>query len=177
MTYEIIIAGTGGQGVVISGILLAQAGLLSGLHAAQSGSYSAQVRGAFTRADAVLSEEPIDYPYVTEADTLLCLSSEGFMKGLQCLKPGGLLLLDSTVITAVGRERTRAGCIVEIPATRIATDLGKPQAANMVLLGAFLKKTAIFAEEKLKESLAIALKGKNLDVNLACIQKGLEAAV
>lgn len=174
--YQIIIAGTGGQGVVISGILLAQGGLLTGLHAAQSGSYSAQVRGAFTRADVVLSEAPIDYPYVAEADALICLSLEGLLKGMGYLKPGGLLLADSTVITPVDREKTKAGCIVEIPATRIATDLGKHQAANMVLLGAFLKKTAIFAEEKLRESVEMVLKGKNLDINLACIRKGLEAA-
>ena len=176
MKYEIIIAGIGGQGVVSSGILLAQAGLLSGLHAAQSGSYSAQVRGAFTRADLVLSDESVDYPYATLADALVCLSSEGLSRGLAHLKKGGLLLLDSTVIPADEQKNDKAGDVVAIPATQIATDLGRAQSANLVLIGAFLKKTGILTEEKLREALTIVLKGKSLDVNFACLEKGLEAA-
>ncbi|MDH4100044.1 MAG: 2-oxoacid:acceptor oxidoreductase family protein [Nitrospirota bacterium] len=176
MKYEIIIAGIGGQGVVISGILLAQAGLLSGMHAAQSGSYSAQVRGAYTRADLVLSDEPVDYPYATLADALVCLSSEGLSRGIAHLKEDGLLLLDSTVISPDEQKNLKAGSIVSIPATRIATDLGRAQSANLVLLGALLKKTGILTEEKLREALTIVLKGKSLDVNFACLEKGLEAA-
>lgn len=176
MMYEIIIAGTGGQGVVISGILLAQAGLLSGLHAAQSGSYSAQVRGAFTRADLVLSSEPVDYPYTSQADALICLSSEGLARGLAHLKDDGLLLLDGTVISPEEHKGGKAGSVIAIPATRIATDLGRAQSANLVLLGAFLKKTGILTEEKLREALAVVLKGKSLDVNFACLEKGLEAS-
>lgn len=158
--------------MVLAGTVIAQAALLAGLHAAQSGSYSAQVRGAFTRSDVVLSEEPVDYPYVSDADVLVCLSLLGLENALKSLKRGGLLILDGTLITNETVIPEGIARVLSIPATSIASELGKPQAANMVLLGALVKATGLFTDEILQEAVKNSVAERYLDLNLQCVAGG-----
>lgn len=100
-----LLSGSGGQGVITMGILMAEtASLQSGLNAIQSQSYGPEARGGATRCDVLISDKPIYYPKVQLADALVCLTQEAFNKYHQYLAPGGLLLTDAQYVNIPAGE-------------------------------------------------------------------------
>jgi 2-oxoglutarate ferredoxin oxidoreductase subunit gamma len=93
---EVGVAGVGGQGALLAGSIIGLAAVLDGLHAAQTVSYGAEVRGSFSLSEVVISSEPIDYPFASRLDALLLMSPRA-LKAVRRLKPGGILLIDEGV--------------------------------------------------------------------------------
>jgi 2-oxoglutarate ferredoxin oxidoreductase subunit gamma len=131
--YEIRLSGTGGQGLVLAGIILAEAaGIYEGKYVVQTVTYGPAARGGTSRADVVVSDGEIDYPKAIGLDLLLAMSQMAYDDSASELKPTGILVVDSNLVTEVKTLR-----VVKIPFTQIAREkCGREQMANIVALGA-----------------------------------------
>lgn len=134
--YEIRLSGSGGQGLVLAGIILAEAaGIYGGKNVVQTVSYGPAARGGTSRADVVVSDQEIDYPKAMGVDILLAMTQMASDESTSDLKPAGILVVDSQLVTQVSYPR-----VVKIPFTQIAREkCGREQMANIVALGALSK--------------------------------------
>ncbi len=131
--FEIRLSGSGGQGLVLAGIILAEAaGIYEGKYVVQTVSYGPAARGGTSRADVVISDQEIDYPKAIALDVLLAMNQMACDESVSELKPSGILVVDAQLVTEVTYPR-----VVKIPFTRIAREkCGREQMANIVALGA-----------------------------------------
>jgi len=134
--YEIRLSGSGGQGLVLAGIILAEAaGIYQGKNVVQTVSYGPAARGGTSRADVVVSDQEIDYPKAMGVDILLAMTQMASDESISDLKPSGVLVVDSQLVSQVTYPR-----LVKIPFTQIAREkCGREQMANIVALGALSK--------------------------------------
>jgi 2-oxoglutarate ferredoxin oxidoreductase subunit gamma len=170
---EIRIAGFGGQGVVLAGVLLGTAaGVTDGRRAVQTQSYGAAARGGGARSEVVVSDEPIIYPRVTHPDIMVAMSDEAMKKYGPDMRPGGLLIIDSDLVKDVNREDVR---LVGVPASNLATrELGRTIVANIVMLGVLVAKTGIVSRAGMEAAIRDNVPPKTIDLNLKAFRKGLE---
>jgi len=150
MTNEIIIAGFGGQGVVSSGIILAYAGLLENLNVTFFPSYGAEMRGGTANCSVVISNEKIASPVVTNPDVVIIMNEPSLLKFEPLIKTRGLLFFNKTLIES--RPKRNDIEIIQIEANKIAEELGQGRIANMVMLGALIKKSGIIGIETMKKA-------------------------
>jgi len=135
MTEQIILAGFGGQGVLLAGQIIAYAGMNEGKNVSWLPSYGPEMRGGTANCNVVVSDEEVGSPVVVEADCLIVMNRPSLEKYEKDLKPGGLLLLDSDLIEI---EPTRSDIkVIKVPANSLAEQAGSIKAANMVMLGAY----------------------------------------
>jgi len=133
MRTEIRISGYGGQGVVLAGYILGKAiALHSGLEAVMTQSYGPEARGGASSANVVISDEPVDYPFVLHPDILVALSQEAYTRFRPTAKPEARVFIDQDLVIPFGNDQPYS-----IPATRLAEQLGRRIVANMVMLGFF----------------------------------------
>jgi len=131
MRYEIRLAGSGGQGLVLAGVILAEAaGIYDGKFVCQTQSYGPEARGGASKAEVVISDAEIDYPKAIRPDVLLALNQKSLDVFLGDLKEGGVLLVDADLV----REVPESGAL-SIPFTRLAREAGRELMANIVALG------------------------------------------
>ena len=120
---EIILSGSGGQGLITAGIILAEAAILDGKNTVQSQSYGPEARGGKSRAEVIVSSDDIDYPKVSAPDAVLAMTGEACSTYAPKLKRGGVLLVDTTYVTEPPATRAR---VFSYPFSRIAREkLGK----------------------------------------------------
>lgn len=160
---RVVIAGVGGQGVIFAARVLAQAALLAGYHVAQTASYGAEARGTPAWAGVVISLGPVVFPYPEECDFLLALARPGFELFRDRVSPEGAVFSDAVV-----------GEGTAIPARDIARGLGGEQAANMVLLGAFVRGTKLLPRDALERALEVLSPKRFRELNLAAFRTGFE---
>jgi len=148
--YEVRVGGYGGQGVITMGQLLGMAASTRmRLVVAMTQSYGPEARGGSCRADVIISDYPIDYPKITDLDCLIAMNKESFMLYVDDVKKGGSVIFDNSLYKLEDRE---AGVThFAVPATRIARELGNPQVANVVMLGAIAKVTNTVSVDALGE--------------------------
>lgn len=175
LRYEIRLSGSGGQGLILAGQILAEAAAVyDDKYATQSQSYGPEARGGASRSEVIISDEEIDYPKAVNLDLLLAFTQAACDKYADDLKKGGVLLVDST---EVAKRPPGDFKFFSVPITEIAEkDVGKKVTANLVAVGLIvgLSKivTPIAAEEALWERVP---KGSE-EINLKAFQKGLEIA-
>lgn len=173
---EIIIAGFGGQGVLLAGKLLAQTAMNSGKEVTYMPSYGAEVRGGTANCMVVVSEKEIACPVVGEPDSLIIMNKASLAKFGSRLKTGGLLIMNSSLIDEEP-ELDNSIEIISIPVDELAVELGNKKAANMVALGAYLQKrghlTIESAIEALPETIAERYH-RTLPVNTDALRRGSE---
>jgi len=130
--YEIRLSGLGGQGLILAGRLLAEAAALyDGKYATQTQIYGPESRGGDSRSDVVISDEPIDFPHVLQADLLLAMSQMACDRNFYSLKRDGLLIVDADLVQHVPTNQA-----YRLPITRITRqELGREVVANVVALG------------------------------------------
>ena len=150
MRYEIRLAGRGGQGLVLAGLILGEAALRSGRNVAMSQSYAARVRGGTSLSEVVIDEEEIIYPKATSPHLLLVMSQEALEEHGSQLRPGGTVIIDSTEVEG---EPQVEGRVVRVPITQLARDRLRAVAANMVALGVLGGATGVVSKEELIEAL------------------------
>jgi len=163
--------GFGGQGIIMASVVLGMAAAVyDKKDAIQSQSYGQQARGGECRSEVIISDEPIVYPVVDKADILVVMSRPAFEGYIASLKTGGCLILDPDVIGCVpDREDIE---VIEIPATMMATKLGRTITANMVMLGALVEKTKIVSEEAFRKAIRDLVPSSMVDLNLKAAEEG-----
>jgi 2-oxoglutarate ferredoxin oxidoreductase subunit gamma len=172
MRYEIRIAGLGGQGVILLGVVLAKA-IASNekLHVVQTQSYGPESRGGAVRADLVVSDEPVDYPKVRKADVLVAMSQTAFDAYLVNLKEKGTVVIDSDFVKA---DTERSDITVKVVhATKKASEFGKIVLANMIMLGALVNVINLVPEKAIINALRETVSDRNLSENLMAVDAGM----
>lgn len=173
MKREVILAGRGGQGQILAGIILAEAALKAGLNAVQTQSYGPESRGGASKAEVVLAEGEIDYPKLQNPDTLLAMSQEAADQYGPAIADHGLILLDSTLVSSTPETRAT---VYQLPITRMAQeDLGRAIVANIVALGALVGLTDLVPAAYLEEAVLDRVPKGTEDLNRKALNAGLAA--
>jgi 2-oxoglutarate ferredoxin oxidoreductase subunit gamma len=172
---QVRIAGYGGQGVVLAGMLLGRAAsLYDGKEAVFMQSYGPEARGGASSADVIISDAPVDYPLVTQPDVLMVLFQEAYMCYRRGLKPGGTLIVEADLVKPSDDD---AG-YRSLPATRIAEEeLGKKIFTNVVALGYLVGLTGVVTRASVEESLRSTVKPSTVDTNLRALALGYDRAI
>lgn len=174
LTSEIILSGTGGQGLILAGQILADAVIKDGKNAVQTQSYGPEARGGASRAEVIISDGEIDYPKVTRPDILLVMSKEALKKFAGSLSENGTLIIDNTYITDQLPTGTN---VYAVPYTRIAKEnLGKEMFANVVALGALAAITGIVTKESLQTALMSRIPPGSEALNKKALELGWKSA-
>lgn len=174
----VIIAGFGGQGIILAGKLLAQTAMEAGKEVTFMPSYGAEMRGGTSNCTITIADEPIASPVVSRSDSLIIMSKASLTKFAPRLKEGGLLVMNSSSIDSEPSVGETAK-VVAIPADDIAGEIGNPKAANMVMLGAYLGKKGLFGTEIAAGCLTEVLARrhhKTLPINTEALRRGSEFA-
>jgi 2-oxoglutarate ferredoxin oxidoreductase subunit gamma len=174
MQSEVIMAGFGGQGILLIGKMLAYAGMHEGKEVSWLPSYGPEMRGGTCNCTVVVSDKPVGSPVIRSPRAVLAMNLPSLEKFEPDIRPGGLLLINSSLINR-GSERADV-TVIEVPANQIATDLGNPRGANMVALGAYLGATDAVSIDEVIEVIreTFAAKPAVIDVNIEALQKGYE---
>ena len=175
---EIIIAGFGGQGIILAGRLLAQTAMKRGLEVTYMPSYGAEVRGGTANCMVIIADEPIASPLVDKPDSLIVMNKASLNKFAPRLKKGGLLIMNRSLID-INPQLDDSIEIVAVPADEIAVELGNQKIANMVAIGAYLQKRGTLSPDEAAACLSDTIAKryhKTLPVNTKALHRGAEFA-
>jgi len=173
MQTEILIAGFGGQGVLFGGQLIAYAGMDSGKEVTWIPSYGPEMRGGTANCSVVISDDVIGSPVINDADVLIALNQPSLEKFEEQLKPGGIIIIDSSLIKVVP-QRTDIR-FIPIASSEIANELGNMAYATIVLLGCLSAATGCFKRESFEAALREVLPERRYHIipsNLDAFDKG-----
>ncbi|MBN1858354.1 2-oxoacid:acceptor oxidoreductase family protein [Candidatus Bipolaricaulota bacterium] len=178
MERSVVIAGFGGQGVILAGKILAQAGMDHGLEVTWLPSYGPEMRGGTANCTVVTSDSPVGSPIVDEPSALVAMNRPSLDKFAALVVAGGTILVNSSLIEApIERSDVR---VVSVPLNALAAKIGNARTINMIALGALIKATAIVPLETLKRTMEKAFedsgKAKLVAVNIQAIEEGYNAA-
>ena len=170
---EIIIAGFGGQGTVLAGNLLATASMIEDKFVTGMFSYGIEMRGGTTNTSIIISDEEIASPFIVKPDVAVVLNPPSLDRFEDSVVPGGIIVVNTSMIK---RDLKRKDVeLVEVPATNAAIELGNVRTANIVALGALIKKTGILKIESLSkaiEELFASKKPDLVEINQSALKKG-----
>lgn len=168
---ELRLSGSGGQGLITAGIILAEAALHDGLNVIQSQSYGPEARGGASKAEVIISKEDIHFPKVTDCDVLLSLTQLSCDKYLNGLKSGGILIIDDSVNIPEREDIT----IYKVPILDTAINkLKKPMVANIVALGVIYKATKVVSKESLEKAVLARVPKGTEELNREALKEGFE---
>ena len=168
---EVRFGGSGGQGVILMGVILALAATRDHRHVIQTQSYGPEARGGYSRSDVIISSRPVDYPQLLGIDLLVALSDEAAHRYAGMLKPAGVCIYDSEMVP----DPPAFPCeTFGIPFTQLALEqTGKAQTANILTLGAVVGLTGVVSEGSLEKAvLSLVPKGSE-EVNAKAMRFGL----
>lgn len=178
MTHELLIAGFGGQGVLSMGMTLSYAGMVEEKEISWMPSYGPEMRGGTANCIVIVSDARISSPIITTFDSVIVLNQPSMDKFEQSVKPGGLLLYDSTnIINTPTRGDVR---IIGIPASEEAAALKNSRIMNMIMLGAFLEYTGVVSPDSVMQALKKVLPDRYhhlLPLNEQALRRGMKLAV
>jgi 2-oxoglutarate ferredoxin oxidoreductase subunit gamma len=168
---QVRFAGTGGQGVMLAGVLVAEAGMHDGLHVVSTQSYGPEARLGAAKSEVILSRHEIVLPEVRVPDVIVCLSADAWRKHGRPLAAGGLRIVDERAIPP-GEES--APDTVVLPLLATARDLGPggELSANVVALGAFIVLTGVVSETSVQRALRSRIKPALLELNERALAAG-----
>jgi 2-oxoglutarate ferredoxin oxidoreductase subunit gamma len=171
--YDIRLSGSGGQGLIMMGIVLAEAiGVYDGKEVAQTQSYGPEARGGSSKAEVVVSDEEIDYPKAMKVDLLVAMNQKALDEYYEDLKPDGMLIVDSTFVKTIPVANA-----MQIPFTRIARDrLKKAMVANIVALGAISELTSIVSKKAIEAAVLGRVPKGTEKLNRDALKAGIGAA-
>ncbi len=175
---ELMVAGLGGQGLLTMGWLLAEAALLRYKHVVYFPNYGPMMRGGESECTIIVSENEISSPAIYTLMSAIVMGSEAFQQLESRVKPGGTILIDSSLLSEK-ISRNDLG-VFYIPASQLAIDLGGRQAANLIMLGAYLEITKALPSElvvgALEKKMSDKRKQRLLSINKEALRKGAEFA-
>ena len=170
---EIRLAGEGGQGMILAGIILAEAAAIyDGKNAVQTQSYGPEARGGASKSEVVISASEIDHPEVLEADVLVALSKEAFKKFSKDVKPGGLVIVDEDRV-----DSSSLPGALRIPVTRLALETtGRIITANTVALGVLVGLNEVVSRAALEKAVQARAPRGTEEMNRKALEAGFAAA-
>lgn len=172
--WEIRLSGSGGQGLITAGIILAKAAVLDKIQVTQSQSYGPESRGGSSRADVIISNEEFYFPEAVNFDVLLALTQEACDEYSEKLKNTGILIADTTNVKNIVYLNSK---VYELPFTEIAMDkLGTILPTNILSLAFLVKITGVVSEASLKKSVSDSFKPQFKNLNLKAIRIGFKLA-
>ncbi len=171
--YELRLSGSGGQGLILAGIILAEAaGIYDGKYVCQTQSYGPEARGGASKSEVVISDEEIDYPKAIKPDVLLAMNQKACDTYFFDLKPGGILVVDSTFVKQL--PTTKA---ISLPFTSAARkELKKEVVANIVALGALVTLTGVVSLKSLEAALMNRVPPGTEELNRKALDIGIQLA-
>ncbi len=171
--FEVRLAGEGGQGMILAGIILAEAAaIFSGKNAVQTQSYGPEARGGASKSEVVIAAGEIDHPEVLHADVVVALSQEAYKKFGASAKPGGLLIVDEEKVDSKNSPQA-----IRIPVTRLAFETtGRVITANTVALGVLVGLTNVVSREAIEKAVTARAPRGTEEMNRKALQAGFEAA-
>jgi len=169
--YEVRFSGSGGQGLITAAVIFAEAvGVYGGKYVCQTQSYGPEARGGKSKAEVVISDQPIDYPKAVELNLLLAMNQAACDAYFFDLRPEGLLVVDSSLVEQLPTSR-----VIAIPFTEIARDeIGKVMVANMVALGAIGILSGQVSVKDLELSLLTRIPAGTEKMNINALHRGVE---
>jgi 2-oxoglutarate ferredoxin oxidoreductase subunit gamma len=170
---QVRFAGLGGQGIILMGEILGEAAVMEKKYVGQTSSYGAEARGSACKADVVISDSWIDYPEVTEADVLACMSQGTYDPNKVKVNPSqGMIFIDSQLIKPDASLPLKH---IPVPATeRALKEFGNRLVANMILLGAVVKALGLVSEESLLQALSNRVSPSLLELNRKALLWGVD---
>jgi 2-oxoglutarate ferredoxin oxidoreductase subunit gamma len=174
--YEIRFSGAGGQGLILAGVIMAEAAsIYQGIQAVQSQSYGPEARGGASKSEVIISDDVIDYPKVTKCDALLALTQEACDKYSHDLKEGGILLIDSDLVL---REPPGNFKVVKFNITNTAkNEVGREIVTNIVALGAMVALTDVVSKENAEKAVLARVPEAFLELNKKAFNIGYDKAM
>jgi len=170
---EVRVAGFGGQGVILSAIVLGKAAsIYQGAFATMTQNFGPEARGGACSAQLILSDSPVLYPYVTRPDILVVMSQEAYTKFGPEVKPGGTLIVEQDLVRVSDLKGEIK--VFSIPATRIAEELGKRMVLNSVMVGFFTAITHLLEPDAVRKAVKDSVPANFRELNLKAFEKGLE---
>jgi len=171
--YEIRLSGSGGQGLILMGIILAEAiGIYDGKYVAQTQSYGPEARGGSSKSEVIVSDEEIDYPKAMKLDLLLAMDQRSCDEFYNDLKPDGVLIVDSTFVTQIPTPKA-----FQVPFTRIAREKFKREVvANIIALGALSQLTPVVSAKAIESAVLARVPKGTEKLNREALRAGMNAA-
>jgi 2-oxoglutarate ferredoxin oxidoreductase subunit gamma len=178
MSTSVRFAGSGGQGAVLSGIILAKAAVLyerrhatqkDGKFAIQTQSYGPEVRGSVTKSDVKISDERIYYPYVSVPDVFVAMSEQAYQKYASQMDTHTVVLVDQDLVKSRPTKK-----FYEIPANKIAQELGFEIVANVVMIGALCGVAQVITVDAVEKALLEVVSPASRELNRKALKRGHE---
>ena len=170
---EIRVAGFGGQGVILSAIVLGKAAsIYDNGFATMTQNFGPEARGGACSAQLILSDKPVLYPYVTQPDIMVVMSQEAYNRFAPELKPEGLLIVEEDLVRVSNLNHDKK--VYSIPATRIAEELGKRMVLNSVMVGFFTAVTKLLSADAVRNAVADSVPPSFRELNLKAFERGFE---
>lgn len=171
--FEVRLAGEGGQGMILAGVILAEAAVVhDGLNAVQTQSYGPEARGGASRSEVIIARGEIDYPKVMMPDLLLCMSQEACDKFYSQVKDDGWIIVDSTIVSRVPSHRA-----ISVPISEIAEKTtGRRITASIVALGLVSGLSGLVTREALTKAMTDRVPAGTEEMNLKALDAGFDEA-
>jgi 2-oxoglutarate ferredoxin oxidoreductase subunit gamma len=170
---QIRLSGLGGQGIILAGVLLGEAGAIDGKYVSGSETYGAQARGSGCKSEIVFSNAPIDFPHLTTADILVAMSQAAYNIFCKDIKEdSGLILYDRALVSPEVELKVEQ---LGIPATEVSVKrLKNKQVANLILLGALIETTKIVSPKAMQKAISLHVHERFQALNLKALQVGVD---
>lgn len=170
-TQELRLTGSGGQGLILAGIILAEAALLDGMNVVQSQSYGPEARGGASKSEVIISKDEINYPKVDNCDIFLALTQDAFDEYSDSVKEGGIFILDTSIENKSKMNNDLNTYIVSIIDTA-REKIGKAMVSNIVALGAICELTKVVSKRSLIEAVMIRVPRGTEELNKRALLEG-----
>ena len=148
-THKMFFAGLGGQGIMLMGQMVGSAAIHEDKGSTFFPSYGPEMRGGTANCTVIVSDKPISNPVISESDCVVAMTLPSLLKFEPTLKPGGVLFVNTSMIHQ--KPKRSDITIYEIPVSDMANEMGNPRVANMIMLGAFARKTSIVRTKDIEE--------------------------
>lgn len=169
MMKQLRFSGSGGQGVITAAIIFAEAAVMEGKYAVQSQSYGPEARGGASKAEVIISDEPVWHPHVEVPDVVLAMTQKSADKYYKDINPDGVLVLDEQLVP----EPPDFSNVIRIPITKYAIEkLGKPLFANIIALGALVKVTGLVDIDDVKTCVSRRVPPHTVEKNMQALDIG-----
>jgi 2-oxoglutarate ferredoxin oxidoreductase subunit gamma len=170
---EVRIAGFGGQGVILSAIVIGRAAsIVDGGYATMTQNFGPEARGGACSAQLIVSQTPVLYPYLTKPDIMVVMSQEAYSKFAPELKPGGLLLIEQDLVRV--QDLANSPRVYGIPASRMAEQLGKRMVLNIVMVGFFGAISQVVSRESLRKAVEDSVPAAFRELNAKALEAGFD---
>lgn len=172
--FELRLSGSGGQGLLLAGIILSEAAIIEGKNAIQTQSYGPEARGGASKAEVIISQDDIDFPKVTVPDLVLSLTQVAADKYIESVGENGIVVVDSKIVLPAGLKARK---IISVPIIETATEkVGRSIVANIVAIGVIVEATKVVSRESVEQAVLSRVPKGTEELNKAALEAGYALA-